>query len=180
MSFGYSISTVALLKAFNQSVLTERYNSVGKISLIVEEKNRWYTYDLTSTLTADDDTIIAPTSNVGRWIGHGESALLVSDELTSATVNEIEFINGNVTLSGGVATVNLVTPSLDVYDGNTLILQNAEELSFIGTAVSSVMALGNRVTVELTDTTGGGSGGGDSWEAIYADFDAWETLYLNL
>jgi len=116
MSFGYSIPTISAIKAIPQSVLNELVSTRGVPSLIVEQVNRWYTYNPTSTLVGDDNSVITPNSNVGRWLGHGVNSTLPpieikikKDDVSLGNIDTINFIgsNINVTIPTNTTTANV-------------------------------------------------------------------------
>jgi hypothetical protein len=64
--------------------------STGKKLRWVEDKNAWYQYNPASSETDDDDNIVLPNSNVGRW--YKQEAKITTNGLSYNTVNGTQTI----------------------------------------------------------------------------------------
>lgn len=58
---GYSISDISAIKSLPTASLTNGY------ARLCRSVNAWFSYNATSTATADDVSILLPASGVGRW-----------------------------------------------------------------------------------------------------------------
>lgn len=103
MSHGYSVDTIQQLKNVPGS---GRFTSRGRVSLLVNQLSRWYTFDPDSTLPDDptDFNVVAPSSGTGRWIGHGNNSgqggsITFAKDLVDypPTINKLNFTGNNIT-----------------------------------------------------------------------------------
>ncbi len=61
VKIGYSISDVSAIKALPTALLLDGY------ARLCRSVNAWFSYNPTSTTTADDVSILLPASGIGRW-----------------------------------------------------------------------------------------------------------------
>jgi hypothetical protein len=61
VKIGYSISDVSAIKALPTALLLNGY------ARLCRSVNAWFSYNSTSTATADDVSILLPASGIGRW-----------------------------------------------------------------------------------------------------------------
>ena len=61
VKIGYSISDISAIKALPTALLLNGY------ARLCRSVNAWFSYNSTSTATADDVSILLPASGIGRW-----------------------------------------------------------------------------------------------------------------
>jgi hypothetical protein len=61
IKIGYSISDISAIKSLPTALLTNGY------ARLCRSVNAWFSYNSTSTATADDVSILLPASGIGRW-----------------------------------------------------------------------------------------------------------------
>ena len=102
---GYSISDISAIKSLPTALLTNGY------ARLCRSVNAWFSYNSTSTSTADDISILLPASGTGRWFK------LKADVAASDILNFNETVDDRVT----ALVQNSSTVSASYNDGaNTL------------------------------------------------------------
>ena len=84
VKIGYSISDISAIKSLPTALLTNGY------ARLCRSVNAWFSYNSTSTATADDVSILLPASGTGRWFK------LKADVATSDILNFSESIDNRV------------------------------------------------------------------------------------
>ena len=62
VNVGYSIADISAIKSLPTSLLVNGY------ARLCRSTNAWFSYDSTSTVTADDISVLLPSSGTGRWL----------------------------------------------------------------------------------------------------------------
>lgn len=94
---GYSISDISAIKSLPTSLLPTGY------ARLCRSENCWYTYNSASSATANDSSVLLPSSGVGRW------HKIKADVQTTDIANLSEFIDDEVSgLIQGSATITAI------------------------------------------------------------------------
>lgn len=103
---GYSISDISAIKSLPTALLTNGY------ARLCRSVNAWFSYNATSTATADDISILLPASGIGRWFkleaknqnitisgdASGSGATSIALTLANSGVTEGSYTNANITV----------------------------------------------------------------------------------
>lgn len=103
---GYSISDISAIKSLPTALLTNGY------ARLCRSVNAWFSYNSTSTATADDVSILLPASGIGRWFkleaknenitisgdATGSGATAITLTLANSGVTAGSYTNANITV----------------------------------------------------------------------------------
>jgi hypothetical protein len=119
---GYSISDISAIKALPTALLLNGY------ARLCRSVNAWFSYNSTSTATADDVSILLPASGTGRWLK------------LKADVAATDVLNFNESVDDRVASLiqNSSTISASYNDGANTLTFSVVGASIGDTQVSSL------------------------------------------
>ena len=152
---GYSISDISAIKSLPTSLLVDGY---AKLCMSV---NAWFSYNSTSTATADDVSILLPTSGVGRWfklkadvaatdvLNFNESV----DDRVAALVQNSSTISASYNDSANTLTFSIVDASI----GDTQVSSLSQsKITNLTSDLASKLSANQNITVS-GDVTGSGA-----------------------
>lgn len=173
LSAGYTIDTLANLKSLNTSELPDGY------SRLLVAKKAWYVYISSGTGTGDDEFIIVPNSNTGRWFKL--TASLISGQITNTDISNSaniaqSKISGLTAALDGKSNVGHTHTAADITNFN----EAAQD------AIASSLISGANISIDYNDTantititgTGSSSSGLANWDDLYsASASGWDSEY---
>jgi hypothetical protein len=155
VKIGYSISDISAIKALPTALLLDGY------ARLCRSVNAWFSYNSTSTATADDVSILLPASGTGRWfklkadvaatdvLNFNESV----DDRVASLVQNSSTISANYNDAANTLTFSIITGSIGDAQVDSL---SQSKITNLISDLSSKLSANQNITVS-GDASGAGA-----------------------
>jgi len=155
VQIGYTISDISAIKALPTALLVTGY------ARLCRSVNAWFSYNSTSTATADDVSILLPASGTGRWFKLKADVAVADilnfaeavDDRVAALVQDSETISASYNDAANTLTFLVVSGSI----GDTQIDSISQsKITNLTTDLAEKLSANQNITV-IGDVTGSGA-----------------------
>lgn len=155
VKIGYSISDISAIKLLPTSLLTNGY------ARLCRSVNAWFSYNSTSTATADDISILLPASGTGRWFKIKADVTATDvlnfdeavDDRVAALVQNSSTVSASYNDAANTLTFSVVNGSI----GDTQVSSLSQsKITNLTTDLAAKLSANQNITVS-GDATGSGA-----------------------
>ncbi|QIW88496.1 hypothetical protein [Pseudanabaena phage PA-SR01] len=155
VKIGYSISDISAIKALPTALLQNGY------ARLCRSVNAWFSYNPTSTATADDVSILLPASGIGRWFKLKADVAATDvlnfseavDDRVAALVQNSSTISASYNDAANTLTFSVVNGSI----GDTQVSSLSQsKITNLTTDLAAKLSANQNITIS-GDATGNGS-----------------------